>query len=135
MESKTKYPRVAQFITQAIMLDKWDLDLVTVEEAKAYIKNAYISDDYNEMQTMEDILQEGHGEVIIGNWELIFKAGDAIIINQHTEMQLTIPNEFSVKVESIFIDAHNLLISEQIEAEQDSQAMNETYNHLNQWSR
>lgn len=135
MEKKTKYPRMAQFITEAIMLNKWNVDLVTEEEAKAYIKKAYIYDDYNEDQMMEELLQEGHGEVIIGDWELIFKAGEAIIINQYTEMELTLPNKVAVKVESIFIDAHNSLISEQVEAEQDAKAMEKTYNELNQWSR
>lgn len=132
---KSNYPRMAQFITEAIMLDQWNVDLLTVEEAKAYIKKAYIYDDYNESQTMEQLIQEGHGEVIIGHWELIFKAGDTIIINQYTEMSLSLPNKVAVKVESIFIDAHNLLISEQISFEIQAKVMEKTYNELNKWSR
>lgn len=132
---KTNYPRMAQFISDAIMLDEWNVELVTLEEAYKYIDKAYIYDDYNEAQTIEDLLQEGHGELILGNWELIMLNGELLIVDYSRDLKVEIPNKVAIKVESIFIDANNSLISEKYEALHDAKAMEETYNELNKWSR
>ena len=132
---KTNYPRMAQFICDAIMLDEWNVELLTVEEAYKYIDKAYLYDDYNEAQTIEDVLHEGHGELILGDWELIMLNGELLIVDYSRDLKVEIPNKVGVQVENILIDALNKLTREREDAEQDVKAMEETYNELNQWSR